>query len=342
MKKWDFFVAVVIVVLGLCTTAWGEPQRPRDITLDMLGFVAGTPLQADAEVMGMALMREYPDWRVRVQASRKGPAGIYEARQQKSVDLFIQLGPWKAEKIVYAPIFKHLNYERDMSYEALAPHSTRPIHFLVLKDTGLTSVKDLFSKKFPARIAYDGLGYEILLRKISEYYGVTWADMEAWGCKHVVANPTIPTGADMMKAKAFNVSVLYSDAPNPLLLNVNDTASLRMLPLEEGLRDFLVEQLGFTKTVLPKNTYKFLENDYVTVRQEASVCAVTGKVSDAMAYYICKGLWNQRKFIATESRTLAETLVVENIDGWSRALADQDLKLHPGAFNYYRDQGWIK
>jgi TRAP transporter TAXI family solute receptor len=342
MKKWMFSVVLVFVALSLCAAAWGESQRPKNIKLDMMGFVPGTPLQADAEAMGMALMREYPDWKVRVLASRKGPAGVSEAREKKTVDVFIQLGPWKAEKVVYTPIFKHLNYEKDMAYQALAPHSVRPVHLLVLKETGLTSFKDLITKRFPARIGYDGLGYEIVLRKTIEYYGITWADMEAWGCKHVMANPTIPTGADIMKQKGYNVAILYSDAPNPLLLNVHETVGLRMLPLEEGLRDFLREQLGFTKTVLPAKTYKFLEEDCPTVRQEASICAVTGKISDDVAYYICKGLWSQTKFIATESRNLGETLVVENIAGWCQARADQDLELHPGALKYYREQGWIK
>ena len=342
MKKVITACVLLLIVLNVNSLVWGQSQRPENVKIDMIGFIPGTPLQVDSETMAMALMREYPDWKVLVRASRKGPAGIMEVREKKAVDMFVQLSAWKLEKAVYPKLYKHLkNYEKEMSYQALAPHSVRPVHFLVLEDTGLESIKDMIDKKFPARAGYVGIGYEFLLEKILEYYGATLSNIKEWGGKFVMDTPVFPTGADIMKQKGYNVAVVWVEAPHPLLIDIHNTVGLRMLPFEEGCRDFLVNQLGLSKTIIPAALYKFLQKDYPTVQFDASICAVTGKLSDDMAYYITKGLWNQRKFIAAESRSLAMTLVIEKIEKWNQALIGQDLTIHPGALRYYREQGWI-
>lgn len=178
-----------------------------------------------------------------------------------------------------------------------------------------------------------------LFNTILEYYGVTWKDIRKWGGKHIRANFGAPVGPGMLRSGKLNAGFAWTGVPNPPFLQAADL-DWRMLPVgeEDGLLKNM-EKWRFFREIIPAGVYPWLKKDLVTVAQTKWLGAIPGSMPEDWAYWVTKGLWNQRKFLMAGHRAFRDVLDPEFI---TSALGKLTNTPHSGAVKFYREQGWIK
>ncbi|MBI2323313.1 MAG: TAXI family TRAP transporter solute-binding subunit [Chloroflexi bacterium] len=237
----------------------------------------------------------------------------------------------------------------DVAYDAFAgvrkpyekPHdvvrhvaSLHPGAFSIIAraDSPFKTVEDL--AKHPIRTAVlerlGGIQYDggkIVLRSLG-------LDIDKLGDKGGVLNVGVNYANQVQAMQDGHVNVLFfhGPVPYPTIVQVEQTTPVRFLHLTDPIIAELKKGLkGYPEVIVPKGTYKYLDNDYRTVGTTAQFAA-RADLSDELVYRITAAWWDN----VADARTVGawgKDFVLEN------ALAGVTIPVHPGAARYYAEKG---
>jgi TRAP transporter TAXI family solute receptor len=205
----------------------------------------------------------------------------------------------------------------------------------VLRSTGLTSIDEIVKKKFPLKVCPGtrGLAGELTFRQMLAEYGMTYQDIIKWGGKVYFAS----WNESVAQIQDGHANALTSQTPlqNPFMVELSTSRDMKYLPLSHEVADRMVKKYGYSKEILPKDSYKGMDGDYVTVAD--SVILVCKKdFSEEMAYLLVKLLCeNQKKWEATH--VMFKDFTPQGASQFPEAIA-----LHPGAIKYFKEKGYLK
>jgi TRAP transporter TAXI family solute receptor len=120
-----------------------------------------------------------------------------------------------------------------------------------------------------------------------------------------------------------------SSAPAGMVSEIAATTGIRILALEDA--DYQKVSKRFARYVIPAGTYKGVDQDVKTMSLLVGTYT-TADLSDAVAYQITKGFWENRS--VWEKSHPAMKLV--KMQGLNQLVA----KVHPGALKYYTEIGF--
>jgi hypothetical protein len=333
---------ISIVLLNVYFPVLGiSSERPKNVELKIIGFSPGTSMQLRADLIAEALRREYPDWNVKALATARASADVHKHRAEKTANFFLSLMPWPAEIEAYGPEFKKIgvDFEKLYIWFPVIPSEIKQTHFWVLRKTGLTSLKDVILKKYPLKVGLMFPSHLPMFLRLLGFYGISQKDLESWGGKIVNVNFGAPVGPELMRGGKIDAGFAWTGVPNPAFLQASDL-DWHLLPLAEEtelLRK--VEEFEFGRTIIRAGSYPNVKKDIPTIGQIEWLASIPGKVSEEITYWVIKGIWKQREFLASGFPGFKEVLDPKFISlavGALRTSADL------GAVKFYREQGWIK
>lgn len=126
-----------------------------------------------------------------------------------------------------------------------------------------------------------------------------------------------------------DAAIITGGTPTGAVEELSATADLRILPVEQDKIDELIEQYPFyAEDTIEAGTYG-IEEDVTTVAVMAMI-AVSDSLSDEVVYDITAAIYENADSMA---HARAEDITVET------ALDGVGIDLHPGAQNYFDEQG---
>jgi TRAP transporter TAXI family solute receptor len=330
-------LAVLLAACPASAPVTSPGQVPQDVDLIVMGFRAGTSQQLRADTIAEALRVEYPSWQVTSLAAG-GEAQVINKRIEGEADYFFSMYPRQLEVEVHAPLHPEIDFEAATAYSAVMPLTNRPIHFLALPKTGLTSLADIVETKYPFKAGFGAGVANLLFEKILGYYGSSLSEAEAWGAKHETVVMVTPAGIEALQAGTIDMGFSWGPVPWSVLMGV--TFDLELLPFDDpGLVQFC-KPLGYDEAVIPAGSYPFVNDDIPSVT-DYEFLVTRPDMPDDIVYYTLKALFNHQDMLIAVSANIEEQLAPAAIANSLKVMEQSGVPIHPGALKFYREMGWL-
>jgi hypothetical protein len=212
--------------------------------------------------------------------------------------------------------------------------------FAVRKDSGIQSLEDIKSRKYPLRVSTrrrDKLQTTIYaIEEVLKAYGVSFRDIEKWGGEILEApNPSGPDRRDHIesgKADAVFDEGVKSWGPTAL------DAGMRFLPINPAAGRHM-EQIGFPSAMLTRKHYDKLECDIETVDFSGWTFFCHADLPPGIAYNMAKAVDLCHQQIPVDHFDKRPM----TMDEFSRGgeAGQLNIPLHPGAKKYFREKGYL-
>ena len=199
------------------------------------------------------------------------------------------------------------------------------VQLVTTADTGIKSVEDLRGKRVGVGAANSGV--EINARMILNAYGMTYDDIQP---DYLAYGEAI----DNMKNGQCDAVFVTSGLPNATVMELGVQYDMVIVPIDgEGREKLVSEYPYYAKSVIPANTYNNTEDvEGVFVY---NIMLVRKDLSDAMVYDILEGV-----FANIDTIKASHNAADKNID-ITFGVDDIQLPLHPGAEEFWKDNGYI-
>lgn len=199
------------------------------------------------------------------------------------------------------------------------------VQLVTVEGTGIRSVSDLKGKRVGVGAANSGV--EINARMILDAYGMSYDDITA---DYLAYGEAI----EAMKNGQCDAVFVTSGLPNATVMELSNQYDMVVVPIDGEGRDKLVsENPYYAASVIPANTYNNTEDvEGVFVY---NIMLVNEDLSNEMVYDMLEGI-----FANIDTIKASHNAADENID-ISFGVDDIQLPLHPGAEQFWKDQGYI-
>jgi len=208
------------------------------------------------------------------------------------------------------------------------------LQFALAEDKEINSIDDIFKTKFPLKIVTGRSATTTgwIFDQMLKYYGLKESDIVKRGGK--ILHSPYGDWVSMLQDKHVDAMFDNITIPSPILLEVLISRKMKLLPLADGLRKFLIKEKALAPAVIPKGAYGI-------VKEELPTCAVaTGVIANKnlpseMAYDLVK-VWSENV-----DRVRA---IHPSVATWDPKMAWKDTggPLHSGAEKYFREKGYMK
>jgi len=305
-----------------------EKSGPWDVTI--LGGSVGGVWSAITEGVAESVRRNAPPGsNITAEPGKDGPNSIMVAK--KEAELALSYSPTAYTALKGIDPYQEA-YPGIRAVAVLNPNST--FHFLVLKNTGLTSIEDLKAKKYPLRISVNKQGstMELVSKAVFKAYGISYQDIESWGGKvYFLSTKETMEAIDNGQVQAHSIT---GEHPVSHFVEAAMRREFALLPISSEAINKVNQELGTRAGIIPGGTYSFASEDVPTCA--ASLLLVTGaEQPEDFIYNITKALNDNLDYLRTVHA------ILKDIN--PKTMADTSpIPLHPGAEKYYKEIGVLK
>ena len=199
------------------------------------------------------------------------------------------------------------------------------VQLVTTADTGITCVEDLIGKR--VGVGAPNSGVEVNARTILAAYGITYDDITP---DYLAYGEAI----DNMKNGQCDAVFVTSGLPNATVMELGVQYDMVVVPIDGAGRDKLVsENPIYAKSVIPANTYNNTEDvEGVFVY---NIMLVREDLSNEMVYDMLEGIFAEIDTIKASHATAAANIDI------SFGVSDVILPLHPGAEQFWKDNGYL-
>lgn len=210
------------------------------------------------------------------------------------------------------------------------------LHVAVPADAPVNSFKDIVDQKYPLKISVgkQGSGIESLVRKIFDFYGVTYDDIAAWGGKVEYLN--IGDASTLFTDGQLNAVSVLAGVPYSTISEIAAAKEIKLLSLDKDAVDALIKE-GYLVKTIPADSYTGITTDTPTVGVVITVLA-SAEADENVIYEITKFL-NSPEGI--EILGNVNSGFASYMTGPESGIAGIEPELHPGAARFYKEAGVI-
>lgn len=216
------------------------------------------------------------------------------------------------------------------------------IALVVSKDLGVKSLHDIALRKIPLHVStrFSGVNNATYytIATILSLFGFSFEQIKKWGGQ--VQECGRPFAPERMKALAKRSITAVFDEGVSTVGGWLDRAldnGYEILPVEEEIVKKL-EQMGYTRTVLPKRRYRQLQEDALTIDFSGWALVTHKWLPEKLAYAAIETVDERKKFIPVDDD---RPLNMRELCNGSEKCPLR-VPLHPGAAKYYREKGYLK
>jgi TRAP transporter TAXI family solute receptor len=195
-------------------------------------------------------------------------------------------------------------------------------HIITIEGNGVESVEDLEGKR--VAVGPPGSGTRAVSDAILAAHGIEEGDYEAFEEEFGDAQGLLQDGN-------LDASIFVIGTPSGALNELAATNDVALVSVEQSVADEIAADSNFEAYTLSADTYDFLEEDVTTLSVFAALVGSTTQISPELGYEITKAVYENAGDI---------TLPQGDIITIEEALVGQgDVPLHPGAEQYFEEQG---
>jgi TRAP-type uncharacterized transport system substrate-binding protein len=216
------------------------------------------------------------------------------------------------------------------------------IALVVSKDLGVKSLHDIARRKIPLHVStrFSGVNNATYytIATILSLHGFSFDKIKRWGGR--VQECGRPAAPERMKALAKRSITAVLDEGVSTVGGWLDRAldnGYEIIPIEEEIVKKL-EQMGYTRTVLPKKRFRQLKEDALTIDFSGWALVTHKWLPDKLAYAAIETVDERKKYIPVDDD---RPLNMRDLCNGSEKCPLR-VPLHPGAAKFYREQGYLK
>ncbi len=200
------------------------------------------------------------------------------------------------------------------------------MHFIVRKDSGINSIKDLAGKKIvPGTV---GSATEINTKEMIGEYDLDYSSKKNIKADFVGYNEA----ADLMKNKQADAAMIAGGLPTAAIIDMANSFDLKLLSIEpEMIKKITAKYPWYFEYVIPKNSYKGQTEEIHTLAV-ANILLVRKDLDDSLVYQLTKAIYENTDQLVAAHET-AKYIKLES------ALNGMTCPLHPGSEKYYKEKG---
>ena len=214
--------------------------------------------------------------------------------------------------------------------------------FVADADCGFDSFKEIADNQLKTRIttqrpSSDGGGF--LSTVVMEEYGLGeytstdyYANLLSWGGNFLVGGNHNECKEFMADNKA-DLWGLVASAGQSQVVELGSSRDIKFIPIDSDVLDALCEKYGLSKYTVPAGTFDGQTEDYETISVMSTLSA-NANVDDAVVYNIMDSIAKGRDDLVAAFPNLS---VFDPATSWEGIGYD----LHPGAAQWYRDNGYM-
>ncbi len=199
----------------------------------------------------------------------------------------------------------------------------------------ITSVKDIKDRKLAVRLYSQPVGSlgEFASRQVLREYGISYADLKAWGGadSHVGYNVIV----DAFKDGRADLLIAVVTPKHPSVTEITTFSDVKFVELEpERIKG--LSGLGYKPATMPADTFKNQPRPVHTVGFP-TVLITNKDLPEPVAYTITRTIVENKDALVRGHAALA---AFEPQEAWRPE--EVGIPLHPGAERYYREKGWMR
>ena len=215
------------------------------------------------------------------------------------------------------------------------------IALVVARNLGVKSLRDVAARKIPLRLStrMSGVnnGTYYTIATILSFYGLSFDKIKRWGGK--VQECSRPFSPERLKAIAQrSITAVFDEGvstPGGWLDQALDNG-YEIISIEPAIVKKL-EQMGYTRTVLPKSRYPRLEADALTIDYSGWALVTHRWLPNPVAYAAIQTIDERQSAIPIDDD---QPLDMKNLCRGTEKCPLQ-IPLHPGAAKYYKEKGYL-
>lgn len=221
-------------------------------------------------------------------------------------------------------MFKGNKVENIRGLISLYPNTMQTV---VKADSGIKSYADLKGKKVSCGI--QGSSSVLNMKIVLETYGIPFSEIKA---QYLSYGPAM----ELLKDGQVDAVLVDAGAPNSAIIDISTQHKIKILSIDRANIAKIVQKYPFfsSATVIPKGTYKGVDEDIVTTGSLATLC-IAAEMPDDLVYKMAKALIEKKADVAKGHPKGNDINLKTAIDGFS-------IPIHPGALKYYKEKGAVK
>lgn len=233
-------------------------------------------------------------------------------------------------------------YKQKMPLRVLASFpSWDRIAIVVSKDLGVKSLHDVARRKIPLKVStrFSGVnnGTYYTISTILSLYGLSFERIKRWGGQ--VQECPRPFSPERLKSIAkHSINAVFDEGISTIggWLDQALENGYDILPLEADIVKKL-EQLGYSRSVLPKSRYPQLKEDVMSIDFSGWSLVTHRWLPNNVAYAAIETIDARQNVIPVDDD---QPLDMRNLCR-STEKCPLQIPLHPGAEKYYREKGYL-
>ena len=216
------------------------------------------------------------------------------------------------------------------------------IALVIDKNLGVKSLYDVVQRRFPLHVStrFSGVNNATYytIATILSLYGFSFEQIERWGGE--VQECGRPFAPERMKALAKrSINAVFDEGVSTIggWLDMALDNGYEIIPIEPAIVRKL-EQMGYSRTMLPKKRYRQLKEDALTIDFSGWALVTHKWLANNLAYAAIETIDEKKKIIPVDDDRPIN--MRELCNGSEKC--PLRVPLHPGAAQYYREKGYLK
>jgi len=205
---------------------------------------------------------------------------------------------------------------------------------LVTTRRDLTAYDQISKNKVPIKLTINrpGATDEFIFRKVMTFYKFSYDDIKKWGGKIFFVGHG--EAAQLMKDGHGDTHFSYIAVPGSSIVEMAMARDVTFVSIPKDLMSFLESEWSLFRETIPKGTYKGQKEDILSLAM-SNTLMVNAKVDNDTVYRMTKAICENVKDVRS---------IYKGCEDWSPTQAVKGVEplLHPGAFRYYKEKGYIK